>query len=83
MSGKDQRLEMVRYWWSKARDSLASARREFEAGSYSFAMNRLYEGDYVVFVSFEPEYVRLQLEQCSELLDRLRKLLSSLDEAEG
>ena len=137
MTAKDQRLEMVRYWWSKALDSLASARREFEAGSYSFAMNRLYyasfygvsavllerwqsfrkhsgvrvafrrqfiktglldtkwgqlydqlfedrqEGDYVVFLSFEPEYVRLQVEQCSEFLDRLRQLLSSLGDAEG
>ena len=33
---------MVRYWWNKAQESLVSARREFEAGSYSFAVNRLY-----------------------------------------
>jgi len=26
------------------------------------------EGDYVVFVAFEPEYVRLQMERCSEFL---------------
>jgi len=38
------------------------------------------EGDYVVFVSFEPEYVQFQLSQCSELLDELGKLLSFLDE---
>ncbi|MBM4026302.1 MAG: HEPN domain-containing protein [Planctomycetes bacterium] len=137
MSDEQQRSQMVRYWWSKALESLASARREFDAGSYSFAMNRLYyacfygvsavllhrqqsfrkhsgvraafhrqfiktglldtkwgqlydqffedrqEGDYVVFVAFEREYVELQIEQCSEFLDRLRVLLPSLDEVEG
>jgi len=137
MTAKEPRSEMVRYWWSKAQDSLASARREFEAGSYSFAMNRLYyaalygvsavllerrhsfrkhsgvraafprqfiktglldmkwgrlydqlfedrqEGDYVAFIAFEPEYVRLQVGQGSEFLDRLRALLSSLDKPEG
>ena len=110
MITKEQRTEMVRYWWLKAKDSLSSARREFKANSYSFAINRLYyaafyavcavllerqqsfrkhsrvrvafhrqfiktglldmkwgrlydqlfedrqEGDYIVFVSFEPEY---------------------------
>jgi len=40
MITKEQRTEMVRYWWLKAQESLSSARREFEAGSYSFAMNR-------------------------------------------
>ena len=134
MTIEEQRPGIVRYWWSKALDSLASARRECEAGSYAYAMNRLYyaafygvsavllerrqsfrkhsgvraafhrqfiktglldtkwgrvydqlfedrqEGDYVVFISFEPEYVRLQLEQCSEFLNRLRILLSSLKE---
>ena len=134
MTTRDQRSDMVQYWWSKALDSMASARREFEAGSYSFAMNRLYyavfygvsavllgrqqsyrkhsgvraafqrqfiktglldrkwgrlydqlfedrqEGDYVVFVSFEREYVHTQLEQCSEFLNELRTLLSSPDE---
>jgi hypothetical protein len=38
------------------------------------------EGDYVVFVSFEREYVQSQLEQCSEFLGELHTLLSSLDE---
>lgn len=33
------------------------------------------EGDYVVFVSFEPEYVQFQLSQGSEFLDELGKLL--------
>ena len=135
MITKEQRMEMVRYWWLKARDSLSSARLEFEAVSYSFAMNRLYyaafygvcavllerqqsftkhsgvraafhrqfiktglldkkwgqlydqlfedrqEGDYVVFISFEPEYVQFQPGQCSELLYELGKLLSSLGES--
>ena len=134
MIGKDQRTQMVRYWWSKAQESLLSARREFEAGSYSFAMNRLYyaafyamcavllereeslskhsgvraafhrkfvktglldtkwgrlydqlfedrqEGDYVVFISFEHEYVEHQLRECSEFLDELGKLLASLQD---
>jgi uncharacterized protein (UPF0332 family) len=134
MTAKDQRENMVQYWWSKALDSLASARRESEAGSYSFAMNRLYyaafyavsavllgrgqsfrkhsgvraafhrqfikaglldvkwgrlydqlfedrqEGDYVIFVSFEPEYVRTQLEQCSKSLQELQTLLPSPSE---
>lgn len=122
---------MVRYWWSKAEEGLASARREFEAGSFSFAMNRLYyaafygvsallmehdlsfkkhsgvraafhqqfiktgvldrkwgrlydqlfedrqEGDYVVFISFEPDYVESQLTQCTRFLEQLRPLIAS------
>ncbi len=132
MNRETRREEMVRYWWRKARDSMASARREYEAGAYSFAMNRLYyaafyavsailldreqtfkkhsgvraafhrqfirtgivdltwgqlydqlfedrqEGDYVEFVSFEPEYVAYQMERCSEFLDALRPLLPSV-----
>ena len=42
MSAEEQRVKIIRYWWSKAEESLASARREFEAESYSFAVNRLY-----------------------------------------
>ena len=42
MSSNELRSEVVQYWWSKAEDSLASARREFEAGAYDFAVNRLY-----------------------------------------
>jgi hypothetical protein len=41
---KMKRSEIVRYWLEKAEESLASARRELEAGSFSFAMNRLYYG---------------------------------------
>ncbi|MCZ6679654.1 MAG: HEPN domain-containing protein [Candidatus Poribacteria bacterium] len=32
----------VKYWWRKAEESLASAEREFDAGSLTFAVNRLY-----------------------------------------
>lgn len=42
MITEEKRLEIVRYWWSKAEDSLSPAWREFKAGSFSFAMNRLY-----------------------------------------
>lgn len=42
MSTEEQRAEVVRYWWSKSEDSLASARRELEAQAYDFAINRLY-----------------------------------------
>ena len=38
----DPRSDVVRYWWSKAEESLASARRELVAGSNLFAVNRLY-----------------------------------------
>ena len=48
MTAENERSEMVRYWWSRSLDSLASARREVEAGSYAFAMNRLY---YAAFYS--------------------------------
>jgi len=42
MSEDARFAEMVWYWWTKAEDSLSSAKREFEAGSYAFAVNRLY-----------------------------------------
>ena len=31
MISKEQRTEMVRYWWLKAQESLSSARREIDA----------------------------------------------------
>jgi uncharacterized protein (UPF0332 family) len=40
--GSEPRKEVVRYWWSKAEESLASARREIEAGAIPFALNRIY-----------------------------------------
>lgn len=42
MITREKRSSVVRYWFEKAEESMASARREFEAGSLSFAMNRLY-----------------------------------------
>jgi hypothetical protein len=41
--GEDNRWDqIVRYWWSKAEESLAAAARELDAGSLAFAMNRVY-----------------------------------------
>jgi len=42
LSADERRAEVVRYWWSKAEESLASARRELQVGSVEFAANRLY-----------------------------------------
>jgi hypothetical protein len=42
MSAEEQRAHVVRYWWSKAEESLAAAQREFAARAYTFAVNRLY-----------------------------------------
>jgi uncharacterized protein (UPF0332 family) len=42
MSTRDQRVEVVRYWWSQAEESLASAQREMGAGALTFSANRLY-----------------------------------------
>jgi uncharacterized protein (UPF0332 family) len=42
MSDQQQRAEVIRYWWSLAEESLASARRELEVGVLQFAANRLY-----------------------------------------
>lgn len=38
----DPRCDVIRYWWSKAEESVKSAKRECEAGFLSFAINRLY-----------------------------------------
>lgn len=42
MSAEQHRGDVVRYWWSKAEESIQSAEREFEAGALAFAMNRIY-----------------------------------------
>ena len=42
MNPEEQRANVMRYWWAKAEESLASAQREFAAGAYTFAVNRLY-----------------------------------------
>lgn len=132
INSEAQRAEVVRYWWFKAEESLASAKREFDAESYSITMNRLYysvfygvcaalfergqsfrkhsgvrsafhsefirtgllevkygklydqlfedrqEGDYIAFVSFEPDYAEHQLNECIGFLDNLRSLISSV-----
>ncbi|MCK4225868.1 HEPN domain-containing protein [candidate division WOR-3 bacterium] len=38
----EQRILMVHYWWTKAEESLSSAKRELKAESLEFAVNRLY-----------------------------------------
>ena len=42
MNPEQHRAEVIRYWWSKAKESLASANRELVAGAFCFAMNRIY-----------------------------------------
>jgi uncharacterized protein (UPF0332 family) len=42
MNTGEQRAKVVHYWWSQAELSIDSAQREFEAGSLTFAANRLY-----------------------------------------
>ncbi len=130
----EKRSAVVGYWFEKAEESITSARREFGASSFSFAMNRLYyaafyavsallmahkltfrkhsgvraafhqqfiktgllerkwgrlydqlfedrqEGDYVVFISFEPVYVETQLDQCTQFLEQIRSLIPSIPE---
>lgn len=48
MNKEDTHQELIRYWWSMAEESLASAQRELEANALNFAVNRLY---YAVFYS--------------------------------
>ena len=38
MIAQEKRFAIVHYWFEKAEESMNSARREFEAGSLSFAM---------------------------------------------
>jgi uncharacterized protein (UPF0332 family) len=42
MGEDNRRNQVVRYWWTKAEESLAAAERELDAGSPAFAMNRVY-----------------------------------------
>jgi len=42
VKSEQHRKDVIRYWWSKAEESLASAKRELDAGSFEFAMNRIY-----------------------------------------
>jgi hypothetical protein len=49
VSSEKRREEVVRYWWSKAEESLLSAQREIDAQSLGFAMNRE-TGDIIPFI---------------------------------
>ena len=59
-----------------------------KAGDLDHKWGRLYdqlfedrqEGDYVAFVSFEPDYVESQLRQCSQFLKQLRPLIPSVSQ---
>lgn len=42
MNEENRRTEVIRYWWEKAQDSLSSAKREYSAKAYGFAINRIY-----------------------------------------
>lgn len=42
MTKEVHRQQVIRYWLSKAEESLESAKREYAAGSFTFAMNRIY-----------------------------------------
>jgi len=39
---EEHRKAVIEYWWEKANASVLSAKREFDAGAYSFAINRIY-----------------------------------------
>ncbi len=58
MSPQERRSAITRYWWSKAEESLTSAEREMNAGSLSFAMNRIY---YAAFYAASAALIERQL----------------------
>ena len=136
MKKDKDKSELIRFWWSKSEESLESAKLEFKAGSYSFAINRVYyaafyavcaalfdrqksfkkhsgvrsafhqefirsglmevkfgkfydqlfedrqEGDYVAFISFEPDYT-LTLHKFSGFDFLLIMLLSAIHRENG
>ncbi len=49
MSAEEQRAKIIRYWWSKAEESLASAQRELEAEAYSFAVKRTSPFNFIAY----------------------------------
>ena len=51
---KEQRTVVVKYWWSKTEESLASAQRELDAKAYSYAMNRIY---YAAFYAVSAAFI--------------------------
>jgi uncharacterized protein (UPF0332 family) len=58
MSSEERRAEVVRFWWEKAEESLASAGRELEAGAHTLAVNRLY---YAAFYAVSAGLLERQL----------------------
>ncbi|MEW6701411.1 MAG: HEPN domain-containing protein [Bacteroidota bacterium] len=42
MTKESHRRQIISYWLSKAEESLESAKRECAAGSFTFAINRIY-----------------------------------------
>jgi len=58
MNSEQQLGEVVRYWWSKAEESLTSAKRELEAGAFDFAINRVY---YAVFYAVTAAFLERHL----------------------
>jgi len=58
VSTAEQRVEVIRYWWTQAEESWAAARRELVAGSCLFAVNRLY---YAAFYAASAALLERQL----------------------
>ncbi len=50
MTDQPDLRQTVLYYWQMAQESLESAQREFDAGAYSFAINRVY---YAAFYAVE------------------------------
>ncbi|MCL4555210.1 MAG: HEPN domain-containing protein, partial [Actinobacteria bacterium] len=44
MTVDDARADVVAYWLDKSAEAMASAQAEYEAGRYTFAVNRAYYG---------------------------------------
>ena len=42
MTAEYPKAEVVRYWWTRAEESLRAARRELGAGDCALAVNRAY-----------------------------------------
>jgi len=42
MRSDTPKAQAIRYWWTKATQSLSAARRELAAGDYALAVNRAY-----------------------------------------
>jgi uncharacterized protein (UPF0332 family) len=42
MRSETPKAQAIRYWWTKATQSLSATRRELAAGDYALAVNRAY-----------------------------------------